>query len=83
MAQGHQSLLVRLHGGSTIFPPADAAYLLEKMRAWRPPGMRWDEQAVLATWDRVEQIERQHDAFLIACHALDYRERIKVAPEAF
>ena len=50
------------------------------MRARRPPGVLWDERAMLDTWDRIEQLEREHDAFLIATHDLDYEERIKIAP---
>jgi N-acyl homoserine lactone hydrolase len=80
--KGHQSLLVRLDDGSHIFLLADAAYLLEKMRERRPPGVLWDREAMLATWDRVEALEREHDAFLITSHDLDFAERIKVAPEA-
>lgn len=78
--KGHQSLLVRLDDGRAIFLLADAAYLLEKMRARRPPGVLWEEAAMLDTWDRVEALEREHDAFLIATHDLDYEQRIKVAP---
>lgn len=79
--KGHQSLLVRLDDGRTIFLLADAAYLLEKMRVRRPPGVLWEEGAILDTWDRIEALEREHDAFLITTHDLDYEERIKVAPE--
>lgn len=78
--RGHQSLLVRLDDGRTIFLLADAAYLLEKMRMRRPPGVLWSEEALLATWDRVEELERGHDAFLITTHDLDYEERIKISP---
>jgi N-acyl homoserine lactone hydrolase len=81
--RGHQSLLVRLDDGRHVFLLADAAYLLEKMRARRPPGVIWEERALLDTWDRVEALERERDAFLITTHDLDYEERIKVAPRDF
>lgn len=81
--KGHQSLLVKLDDGRVIFLLADAAYLLPKMRARRPPGVLWDELALLETWDRVEALEREHDAFLITTHDLDYEERLKIAPEGF
>jgi N-acyl homoserine lactone hydrolase len=81
--KGHQSLLVRLDDGSSIFLLADAAYLLEKMRVRRPPGVLWNEAAMLETWDRVEALEREHDAFLITTHDLDYEERMKIAPRDF
>jgi N-acyl homoserine lactone hydrolase len=81
--KGHQSLLVRLDDGQAIFLLADAAYLLEKMRLRRPPGVLWEEAAILDTWDRIEALEREHDAFLITTHDLDYEERIEVAPRGF
>jgi glyoxylase-like metal-dependent hydrolase (beta-lactamase superfamily II) len=81
--KGHQSLLVRLDDGRAIFLLADAAYLLEKMRLRRPPGVLWEEAAILDTWDRIEALEREHDAFLITTHDLDYEERIEIAPRGF
>ncbi|MBS1894625.1 MAG: N-acyl homoserine lactonase family protein [Actinobacteria bacterium] len=81
--KGHQSLLVRLDDGREIFLLADAAYLLEKMRLRRPPGVLWEEGAILETWDRIEALEREHDAFLITTHDLDYEERIEIAPRGF
>jgi N-acyl homoserine lactone hydrolase len=81
--RGHQSLLVRLDDGRNIFLLADAAYLLEKMRERRPPGVIWEKRALLDTWDRVEALERERGAFLITTHDLDYEERIKIAPRAF
>jgi hypothetical protein len=38
---------------------------------------------MLATWDRVEALERERDAFLIATHDLDYETRLKIAPGEF
>jgi glyoxylase-like metal-dependent hydrolase (beta-lactamase superfamily II) len=81
--KGHQSLLVRLDDGREIFLLADAAYLLEKMRLRRPPGVLWEEGAILETWDRIEALERERDAFLITTHDLDYEERIEIAPRGF
>ncbi|MBS1888582.1 MAG: N-acyl homoserine lactonase family protein [Actinobacteria bacterium] len=81
--KGHQSLLVRLDDGQAIFLLADAAYLLDKMRIRHPPAVLWDEAAILDTWERVEALEREHDAFLITSHDLDYEERLKIAPRAF
>lgn len=81
--KGHQSLLVRLDDGREIFLLADAAYLLEKMRLRRPPGVLWEERAILDTWDRIEALEREHDAFLITTHDLDYEERLEIAPRGF
>lgn len=80
--KGHQSLLVELDD-QVVFLLADAAYLLPKMRARRPPGVRWTEEAILATWNRIEAIERERDAFLVTTHDLDYETRLKIAPGEF
>ena len=80
--KGHQSLLVELDD-RVVFLLADATYLVPKMRERRPPGVLWDREAMLATWDRIEAIERERDAFLIATHDLDYETRIKIAPREF
>lgn len=77
--KGHQSLMVRTDSQVVILL-ADAAYLLEKMRRRLLPGLLWSPDAMVASWDRIEALEREHDAFLIATHDLDYAERIKVAP---
>lgn len=79
--KGHQSLLVRLDDGRAVFLLADATYLIQKMRERRPPGVLWSERSLLDTWDRIEELEREHDAFLIATHDLDYEERIEIAPQ--
>jgi N-acyl homoserine lactone hydrolase len=80
--RGHQSLLVRLDG-ETIFLLADAAYLVEKMRLRALPGILWSPDAVIASWDRIEEIERSENARLITTHALDYETSVKLAPESW
>lgn len=79
---GHQSLLVRLDS-QAVFLLADAAYLLQKMRDRLIPGVIWSPDALIATWDRIEELEREHDAFLITTHDLDYEDRVRLAPGAF
>ena len=79
---GHQSLLVRLPS-QTVFLLSDAAYLVDKMRARRLPGVLWTREAMLATWDRVEAIEREEDALLLATHEVDYETRFRIAPDAW
>ena len=80
--RGHQSLMVRLDDQVVILL-ADAAYLLSKMRARLLPGVLWSPDALIATWDRVEALEREHDALLLTTHDLDFRERVRMAPEAW
>lgn len=78
--RGHQSLLVRLPGG-TIFLLADAAYLLGKMRARKLPGLLWSPDAMIASWERIEEIEQGEKAHLMTTHELDYETSVRLAPE--
>jgi N-acyl homoserine lactone hydrolase len=82
-SRGHQSLMVKLDSGQTVFLLADATYLLAKMRERALPGILWSPDAMVASWERIEALEREHDAMLIATHDLDFRERIKLAPEGW
>jgi glyoxylase-like metal-dependent hydrolase (beta-lactamase superfamily II) len=81
--RGHQSLIVRLGSGRTVILLADAAYLLSKMRERALPAVVWNPDAMVASWERIEALEREHDALLLATHDLDFRERVKMAPEAW
>jgi len=80
--RGHQSLLVQLDG-QTIFLLADAAYLLGKMRSRSLPGVLWSPDAMIATWDRIEEIERSENARLLTTHELDYETSVQLAPDAW
>ncbi|MBV8942872.1 MAG: N-acyl homoserine lactonase family protein [Solirubrobacterales bacterium] len=80
--KGHQSLLVRLDR-ECVFLLADAAYLLAKMRSRSLPGILWSPDAVIASWDRIEEIERSERARLITTHALDYETSVKMAPDGW
>lgn len=78
--RGHQSLLVRLER-ETVFLLADAAYLLAKMRSRSLPGILWSPDATIATWDRIEEIERSEHARLMTTHELDYETSVRLAPD--
>jgi N-acyl homoserine lactone hydrolase len=80
--RGHQSLLVQLDG-QTVFLLADAAYLLEKMRSRRLPGILWSPDATIASWDRIEEIERSENAHLMTTHELDYETGVRLAPTSW
>jgi N-acyl homoserine lactone hydrolase len=80
--RGHQSLLVRLDG-QTVFLLADAAYLVDKMRSRSLPGILWSPDAMIASWERIEEIERGEQAQLITTHALDYETSVMMAPEGW
>ncbi len=80
-SRGHQSLMVRLDSGQTVILLADATYLVEKMRERALPAVVWSPDAMVASWERIEALEREHDALLLATHEVDFRERVKIAPE--
>src|ERR1700730_5420588 len=80
--RGHQSLLVRLEG-ETVFLLADAAYLIHKMLSRSRPGILWSPDAIVASWDRIEELERSEHALLITTHALDYETSVKMAPDGW
>jgi N-acyl homoserine lactone hydrolase len=80
--RGHQSLLVRLDG-QTIFLLADATYLLAKLRSRSLPGVLWSPDAMIASWDRIEEIERSENAHLMPTHELDYETSVRMAPDAW
>ncbi len=77
---GHQSLLVKLDSQVVILL-ADATYLLDKMRARRLPAILWNPDEMVASWERLEELERERDALLLSTHNLDYRTQMKLAPE--
>lgn len=80
--RGHQSLMVHLEGRVVILV-ADAAYLLSKMRARRIPAVLWSPDVIIASWNRLEELEREYHALLMTTHDLDFRERVKMAPGAW
>jgi N-acyl homoserine lactone hydrolase len=77
--RGHQSLLVRLEG-QTIFLLADASYLLRKIRERRLPAVIWSPDAMVASWERIEQIEAEEGARLMTTHEPDYETSVRMAP---
>jgi glyoxylase-like metal-dependent hydrolase (beta-lactamase superfamily II) len=80
--RGHQSLLVRLDTGA-VFLLADAAYLLGKLRSRSLPGVLWSPDAMIDSWERIEQIERREQARLMTTHELDYETSVRLAPDAW
>lgn len=79
---GHQSLMVALKS-RTVILLADATYLLDKMRARRLPPILWSPDAMVESWERLEALEREHDALLMPTHDLDFRANVRLAPGAW
>ncbi len=79
---GHQSLLVLLAERPVILI-GDAAYLPNKMRERILPGIVWSADAMIASWERIEQLEREHGAQLLFTHDIDWQNTTKVGPEGW
>lgn len=79
---GHQSAVVRLRSGIHVLA-GDAHYLNEKMRLRRLPSIVWSADEMLASWLKLEALERDHGAKLIFTHELDFMESKPVPPDQF
>lgn len=77
---GHQSMLVRGKDRAYILT-GDAAYDAEKMRARRLPGLLWNPDALVESWERIEEMQRRYNAELIVTHDLEFEKNIRIAPE--
>lgn len=70
---GHMALGVQADAGYFVLA-ADASYHSSKMRERRLPGILWSPDAMIASWDRLEALERERGANLIFSHDPDYGE---------
>jgi N-acyl homoserine lactone hydrolase len=77
---GHQSMLVRLDNEAYILA-GDAVYDREKMQARCLPGLLWSPDAIIESWEKIEELQRRHNARLIVTHDLHWQDNVKVAPE--
>jgi N-acyl homoserine lactone hydrolase len=77
---GHQCLLVRLRD-QTLLLLGDAAYIIQKMHDRRLPARYWNPDALIASWERIEELETQLGAELLAAHELSYETKIRCAPQ--
>lgn len=79
---GHQSALVHLDGGALLLL-ADATYQIDKMRQRLLPAVVWSPDAMVASWELLEWLEKREGAQLFCSHDREFRERMKLAPEAW
>lgn len=77
---GHQSLLVKLKEKNYILV-GDAAYDPTKMKERRLPGFLWNPDALISSWERIEELQRENDAELIFTHDLHFHGKTRLAPE--
>jgi N-acyl homoserine lactone hydrolase len=79
---GHQSVVVRLNSGVFILI-GDAHYVVEKMRDRLLPSVVWNPDAMVRSWDRIEDVERRTNAQLISTHDPEFATRVRLAPSAW
>ena len=77
---GHQSVLLRLDGRPVILI-ADAHYLVEKMRQRLLPSVVWSPDAMVASWQRLEELEEREGALLLSTHDPEFASRMRLAPD--
>jgi hypothetical protein len=61
----------------------DATYSLAKMRQRRLSAVVWSPDAIVASWERLEEIERETGAELRCTHEVEFEGVVPVAPGAF
>jgi N-acyl homoserine lactone hydrolase len=79
---GHQALLVRTEE-QTIFLLSDAVFEIEKMRRRVLPAIIWSPDQIVESWERIEELEKDHGAELICAHELEFRTKVRIAPDAW
>jgi glyoxylase-like metal-dependent hydrolase (beta-lactamase superfamily II) len=77
---GHQSMLVKGKERAYILT-GDAAYDEGKMRDRCLPGLLWNPDALVESWERIEEMQRRHNAELIVTHDLHFEKNIRIAPD--
>ena len=78
---GHQSAVVSLPQ-TTVILAGDVSYHLNVMRARRLSAVVWAADAMLASWLKLEAIERERSAQIVLSHEVSFRESIRLAPAA-
>ena len=76
---GHQSVRVTLDR-DTVIVMFDATYSIDKMRERLLPGILWSPDDLVASWEKIEALEREHSAILLATHDPNV-ERVQVGSE--
>jgi glyoxylase-like metal-dependent hydrolase (beta-lactamase superfamily II) len=79
---GSQSLFVGLDNEPLILV-GDAAYSLDRMRKRILPAVVWNADAMMESWDRIEEMERRHNAQVLVTHDVELLDRVKVGPGAW
>jgi hypothetical protein len=60
----------------------DATYSLAKLRRRRLSAVVWNPDAMVASWERLEEIERETGAELRCTHEVEFGD-VPLAPEGY
>ena len=77
---GHQSLFVGLKKDPLVLC-ADAAYTAYNIQNRALPGIVWSADAMVESWDLLEELGERLGARLIFTHDPDHRATILTAPD--
>lgn len=78
--RGHQSMLVKLEAQNIILV-ADAAYIPKNMEQRLLTAVVWSPDAMVASWERIEEVQARENAKLIFTHDLDWSSKTRLAPK--
>ena len=81
-SKGHQSLLVELDGTPVILV-ADAAYSPRNLDERKLPAILWNPDAMVESWERIEDWRDRHGAKLLYTHDLTWQDSVRLAPDAW
>ena len=73
-------MLVRIDGEACILA-GDAVYDRDKMQARCLPGLLWSPDAIVESWEKIEEMQRRHDARLLVTHDLHWEDTVRLGPE--
>src|SRR5580693_6482865 len=45
------------------------------------PGLLWSPDAIIESWEKIEELQRRHDARLIVTHDLHWQDNVRLGPE--
>jgi N-acyl homoserine lactone hydrolase len=79
---GHQSIYVEFQHRKPLVLMGDATYSLAKMRQRRLSAVVWNPDAMVSSWERLEEIERETGAELRCTHEVEFGD-VPLAPGAF
>jgi N-acyl homoserine lactone hydrolase len=51
------------------------------MQARCLPGLLWSPDAIIESWEKIEEMQRRYDARLIVTHDLHWKDNVRLGPQ--